>query len=66
MHVRKNEKVFFHCYSGVDRTGFVAAAWRYKRDTMSIDNVINDMKANGFHKWYNWWIPALRRYLEAK
>jgi hypothetical protein len=39
----------------------VVAAFRYLYRSCDIEDAIQEMKVNGFHPWYFYWIPALRQ-----
>lgn len=50
-------KTYLHCYSGVDRTGWIAAAYK----VLVMGNVTpedawkTEAWAKGTHKWFFWW-----------
>lgn len=55
------QPVYIHCAKGVDRTGFVCAAYRVMVQQWDVEKAIEEWKAMGFHsKWYFWWIGAFR------
>ena len=61
----KSKGVYFHCYSGVDRTGAVAAAYRVKVQEFSVDEAMDEMIFEG-HQWIlQWWDGITRKNLEA-
>lgn len=53
--------VLVHCKQGVDRTGFIVAAHRM-RHGWSYARAKTEMYAMGFHWWYFYWLPALKRW----
>lgn len=53
--------IYVHCAQGVDRTGFVIAYYRIRSCGWSVERAIDEMKILGFHWWYWYWIPSLRR-----
>lgn len=53
--------VYVHCLHGVDRTGFMCAAYRILLQGWSPVDAINEMLALGFHKFPYWfWIRKLK------
>lgn len=59
---KRSGVVYVHCKHGVDRTGFVIAAWRVLKSSWSPQIAILEMMNIGFHRWnYFWWPRALRR-----
>jgi protein tyrosine/serine phosphatase len=48
-----------HCKEGRDRTGFVIAAYRMQHQKWDFGAAVEEMKRNGFHRWYLFWIPKL-------
>lgn len=54
--------VFLHCMSGVDRTGFVVAAWRMIVQGWTFDEAYDEWVAEGRHFWYDWWKHELKKY----
>jgi protein tyrosine/serine phosphatase len=58
--------IYVHCYHGVDRTGFVIAAYRVRVQGWSFQAAYNEMINSGFHRWcYWWWVHSLKEYLGA-
>lgn len=53
--------LYVHCRRGVDRTGYVIAAWRMSREGWSYERAVGEMIQNGFHRWYFYWLPRLRQ-----
>lgn len=51
----QGRNTLIHCYSGVDRTGFVAAyaLWKYKRETA--EDAWDYAVKTGQHWWFRWW-----------
>lgn len=56
-----NHPVFVHCFRGADRTGYLVAMFRICRQSWSVQQAYNEMKACGFHrfqlrhfKWFLW------------
>lgn len=57
------QSVFFHCLHGVDRTGMVAAAYRILIQAWPIEDAIDEMMDQGFHKFpYLPWVKTLREF----
>lgn len=55
--------VFVHCQDGVDRTGFVVAAFQIHYLGYSFFRAYRFMRKCGFHMTtYFWWLPFLFRY----
>lgn len=64
-HIEKAESnILIHCKYGVDRTGISIAYWQIKKGVLSLEEAISEMVRHGFHKWYFWWIPILKKYLK--
>jgi len=61
-HPDKYGRVYVHCHMGVDRTGFVIAAYRMRYYDWKYDRAVNEMVRMGFHRWYRYWLPALRHW----
>lgn len=55
--------IYVHCKQGVDRTGFVCAAYRVREQHIEEDAAIAEMWDMGFHQRYGWWIPYFRKFL---
>lgn len=53
-----NNVVYFHCLHGVDRTGWMAAAWRVQRMRWSADAAIYEWDKLGRNKWFYWTWPS--------
>lgn len=57
------EKIYVHCLHGVDRTGFVCAAFRMQRQGWTYEAAYKELRQLGFHLWSYWyWLPALKTY----
>lgn len=54
--------VYIHCKDGVDRTGFVCAAYRMKVQKWTYAEAKAEWIAEGRHPWYIVWEPALKTY----
>ncbi len=58
--------VYVHCLHGVDRTGFICAAYRVLRQGWTVDDAVQEWKADGFHKnWYFTWERAFRTLMKV-
>lgn len=49
--------VFIHCYAGVDRTGWVVAAWRVAQDGIAPEAAWEEAVRMGLHARFFWWSP---------
>jgi hypothetical protein len=59
--------VYVHCQHGVDRTGFICAAYRVKVQGWTYEAAEAEWMKLGFHNWcFFWWKPFLKRYLGVK
>ncbi|MCE9592606.1 MAG: tyrosine-protein phosphatase [Planctomycetes bacterium] len=54
--------VFFHCERGKDRTGTMAALWRIERNGWTPDEAIEEMRAFGYHDYFEDLIEFVRNY----
>ena len=54
--------VFVHCHAGVDRTGFVVAAYRVAIEGWTPERAYDEMVRAGFHDILFWWPAAFLRY----
>lgn len=54
--------VFVHCRAGVDRTGFVVAAYRVTIEGWAAERAYDEMVRAGFHRILFWWAAAFMRY----
>lgn len=66
----EGRKVLIHCAKGVDRTGYIIAAYRHFIQYWTVDEAIAEWKAKGRSPWLAWWefqfrrdIPFIFRYL---
>ncbi|HUV86117.1 MAG TPA: hypothetical protein VMX79_03305, partial [bacterium] len=57
--------VFVHCHAGVDRTGFVVAAYRVKVEGWTPEKAYEEMARLGFHSFLFWWPGAFFEYVGA-
>lgn len=58
--------IFVHCKAGVDRTGFVVAAYRVKVESWTPEQAYEEMVRLGFHRFLFWWTGAFFRYVGAR
>lgn len=56
-----DRRIYIHCLSGVDRTGFVCGVFRVRVQKMSYDNALAEWIALGRHPWYFWWTIAFKK-----
>lgn len=57
------DSVYVHCLHGKDRTGFMCAVWRMRKDGWSYEMARDEMISEGFHMWpYFWWLWKLKRW----
>ncbi len=56
------QPVLFHCRTGKDRTGTMAALYRIEIDGWSNDRAIAEMQAMGYHDYYRDLIAFVRTY----
>lgn len=54
--------LFVHCHAGVDRTGFVVAAYRVTAEGWTAERAYDEMVRAGFHRILFWWAAAFMRY----
>lgn len=55
-------KTYVHCHSGVDRTGFMIAAWRMSALHWPFHAAYSEMKKLGRHWWFGWWKYRLKTW----
>lgn len=56
--------IYVHCKHGVDRTGFVIAAYRVLERGWDVEDAIDEWFAEGFHWWWYWtWPWTFRRMM---
>ncbi len=53
--------VYVHCLSGVDRTGFVCAAYRMRVQKWTYSDALAEWKKSR-HPWYFYWEHELKKY----
>lgn len=55
-------KIYIHCAEGVDRTGWMVAAYRVTRHGYSVEDAIKEWIECGHHRFrYFWWASAFRK-----
>jgi protein-tyrosine phosphatase len=59
---KAGRNVLVHCLSGVDRTGYMVAAYRLIVQLWTYKRAREEYTSQGQHWWYRWWIPSLRKY----
>lgn len=57
--------VYVHCYAGVDRTGWIIAAWRVREQGWSIPDAWNEAIRMGLHARFWWWADAFEGVLRG-
>lgn len=59
--------VYVHCLHGVDRTGFVCAAYRVLVQNWPVENAVAEMKSLGFHTPipYFFWVWRFRYLMKT-
>lgn len=60
--LKYGRRVYIHCKSGVDRTGFVVAAYRMRVQKKPFKEAYEEWVREGRHFWYFWWKYALKKY----
>lgn len=53
---------YIHCLSGVDRTGYVCAAYRMRVCGWTYSAAVGEFRALGRHAWYWWWEGKLKKW----
>ena len=53
---------YLHCLSGVDRTGFMVAAYRMNFQKWSFEDAHKEWLAMGRHWWFWWWRSELKKW----
>ncbi len=53
---------YIHCYSGVDRTGFLCAVYRMRVQGWTFAEAHKEWVELGRHLHYAWWSRALRKW----
>ena len=56
---------FIHCFSGVDRTGCIIAAYRVTKQSWTIQDAMEEMLEMGHHWFLRWWDPIIRKNLKT-
>ena len=56
---------YLHCLSGVDRTGFVCAAYRMQVNGWNYDAALAEWIALGRHWWYAAWNSSLKKWAKS-
>lgn len=64
--LREQPEVLVHCFSGVDRTGFIVAAYRMQVEGWTFERAHNEWVRAGRHWWYFWWKYELKKYERKK
>jgi len=54
--------IYVHCLNGLDRTGYIIAAYRVKKCGWSIREAVTEMRSVGFSWAYGFWIWQLQDY----
>lgn len=57
-----NRHVYIHCLSGVDRTGYVCAAYRMRVQGWTFEAAHAEWIELGRHPWYFYWSRELKKY----
>lgn len=57
--------ILVHCKAGVDRTGFVVAAYRVRVEGWTPEQAYEEMVRLGFHGFLFWWVGAFFEYVGA-
>lgn len=55
-------KTYIHCLTGVDRTGFMCAAYRMRKENWSFNSAYAEWVNLGRHWWFDWWKYALKNW----
>lgn len=58
-------KILLHCLKGVDRTGYIVAAYRVLVQGWTIDAACAEWKEKGRSWWLGWWEYSFRRDISA-
>lgn len=55
--------VYIHCLHGKDRTGFMIAVYRMRKQGWTFKQAKEELFANEFHKFpYLWWLRELKKH----
>jgi protein-tyrosine phosphatase len=60
--MEQDRVIYLHCLSGVDRTGFVVAAYRMVVQGWLLEAAVKEWKELGRHSWFFWWESELKKY----
>ncbi len=52
---------YVHCYSGVDRTGFLVACYRMAIEGWTYEKAHDEFVGEGRHWWFGWWRVELKK-----
>lgn len=55
-------KTYIHCHSGVDRTGYMCAVFRMRKQGWSLTDAHEEFVTLGRHWWFFWWKWSLRKW----
>ena len=55
-------KIYIHCLTGVDRTGFMCAVYRMQKQGWSFDQAYAEWVELGRHWWFDWWKIGLKTW----
>lgn len=56
------KKLYVHCHSGVDRTGFMVAAYKMNKLSQPFTSVYTEWVELGRHWWFDWWKYSLKEW----
>lgn len=60
--LKQDRITYLHCRAGVDRTGFVVAAYRMLVEKKSYEEALIEFRLMGRHLWFFWWDSKLKQY----
>ena len=60
--VSKHEKTYFHCKRGKDRTGFMAAVYRMRKQGWTFEQAYQEWVAMGRNPLLDWWKHSLKKW----
>lgn len=63
MMAQVNRRSYVHCLSGVDRTGYVCAAYRVCVQKWPVDAAIKEWVDIGRHPWFFWWEHSFKKFV---